>query len=120
MSIQNEIDRIKAAKADAKAALIERGVDPGDATIEEYGNKIRAIPTGVTSFKGRTGAVEPREGDYTAEQVGARPDGWVPTAAEIGESSGTDYGTYRPRGSTIQTSVPSSIPNGCFVAVVSV
>ena len=71
MSIQSEIDRIKAGKADAKAALIERGVDPGDATIDEYGNQIRAIPTGVTSFNGRTGAVEPQAGDYTAEMVGA-------------------------------------------------
>lgn len=71
MSIQSEIDRIKAAKADAKAALIERGVDPGDATIDEYGDQIRAIPTGVTSFNGRTGAVEPQAGDYTAEMVGA-------------------------------------------------
>ena len=73
MSIQSEIDRIKAAKADAKAALIERGVDPGDATIDEYGNQIRAIQTGVTSFNGRTGAVKPQAGDYTAEQVGALP-----------------------------------------------
>ena len=71
MSIQSEIDRIKAGKADAKAALIERGVDPGDATIDEYGNQIRAIPTGVTSFNGRTGAVEPQAGDYTAQMVGA-------------------------------------------------
>ena len=84
MSIQSEIDRIKAAKADAKAALIERGVDPGDATIDEYGNQIRAIPTGVTSFNGRTGAVEPQAGDYTADMVGARPDTWTPTADEVG------------------------------------
>lgn len=117
MSIQSEIDRIKAAKADAKAALIERGVDPGDATIDEYGNRIRAIPTGVTSFNDRTGAVEPQAGDYTADMVGARPDNWVPTAAEIGESSGTDYSTYRPRGIAIMDSVPSSIPNGCIVMV---
>ena len=73
MSIQSEIDRIKAAKADAKAALIERGVDPGDATIDEYGDQIRAIPTGVTSFNGRTGAVEPQAGDYTADMIGAVP-----------------------------------------------
>ena len=84
MSIQSEIDRIKAAKADAKAALIERGVDPGDATIDEYGDQIRAIPTGVTSFNGRTGAVEPHAGDYTAQMVGARPDTWTPTADEVG------------------------------------
>lgn len=73
MSIQSEIDRIKAGKADAKAALIERGVDPGDAPIDDYGNQIRAIPTGVTSFNGRTGAVEPQEGDYTADMIGAVP-----------------------------------------------
>ena len=84
MSIQSEIDRIKAGKADAKAALIERGVDPGDATIDEYGNQIRAIPTGVTSFKGRTGAVTPQAGDYTADMVGARPDTWTPTADDVG------------------------------------
>lgn len=71
MSIQSEIDRIKAGKADAKAALIERGVDPGDAPIDEYGNQIRAIPTGVTSFNGRGGTVKPHAGDYTAEMVGA-------------------------------------------------
>lgn len=29
--------------------------------------------TGVTSFKGRTGAVTPQAGDYTAQQVGALP-----------------------------------------------
>lgn len=71
MSIQSEIDRIKAGKADAKAALIERGVDPRDAPIDEYGNQIRAIPTGVTSFNGRGGTVKPQAGDYTSEMVGA-------------------------------------------------
>ena len=80
MSIQSEIDRIKAGKADAKAALIERGVDPGDAPIDDYGNQIRAIPTGVTSFNGRTGAVEPQAGDYTAKMVGADPAGSAASA----------------------------------------
>lgn len=66
-------------------------------------------PTGVTSFKSRTGAVVPQTGDYTAdmvgavpttrkvnnkqlnaditldaEDVGARPDTWTPTAAQVG------------------------------------
>ena len=40
--------------------------------------------TGVTSFKGRTGAVTPQEGDYTADMVGARPDTWTPSAADVG------------------------------------
>lgn len=40
--------------------------------------------TGVTSFNGRTGAVTPQSGDYTAAQVGARPSTWTPTAGDIG------------------------------------
>lgn len=39
---------------------------------------------GVTSFKDRSGAVQPLAGDYTAEMVGARPDTWFPTAAQVG------------------------------------
>ncbi len=42
---------------------------------------------GVSSFKGRTGAVQPASGDYTAEMVGARPDTWMPTAEEVGAVS---------------------------------
>lgn len=40
--------------------------------------------TGVTTFNGRTGAVTPQEGDYTAGMVGARPDTWTPSAADVG------------------------------------
>ncbi len=39
---------------------------------------------GVTSFNGRTGEVTPQNGDYTAEQVGARPLTWTPTAVDVG------------------------------------
>lgn len=39
---------------------------------------------GVTSFNGRSGAVAPLEGDYTASMVGARPDSWTPSAADVG------------------------------------
>lgn len=131
MSIQSEIDRIKAAKADAKAALIERGVDPGDATIDEYGDQIRAIPTGVTSFNGRTGAVEPQAGDYTAQMVGAAPTshnhntsainaGTFPIArggTGVSAMAGTDYSTNRPRGIILQASEPGTVANGCLVGV---
>ena len=131
MSIQSEIDRIKAGKADAKAALIERGVDPGDAPIDDYGNQIRAIPTGVTSFNGRTGAVEPQEGDYTAQMVGAAPTshnhnasainaGTFPIArggTGVSAMAGTDYSTNRPRGIILQSSEPSTVANGCLVGV---
>lgn len=80
----------------------------------------------------------------TAQQVGARPDSWTPTASEVGAApashthpvgqvtgtlpiakggtgvssmTGTDYATNRPRGMVIQSSVPSSVPNGCIVGV---
>lgn len=39
---------------------------------------------GVASFNGRSGAVQPLAGDYTAEMVGARPATWIPTADEVG------------------------------------
>lgn len=42
---------------------------------------------GVDSFHGRTGAVVPAAGDYTADMVGARPSDWVPTAAEVGAAT---------------------------------
>lgn len=43
--------------------------------FDEDGNAVpQAAPnTGVTSFKGRTGAVTPQSGDYTASDVGAVP-----------------------------------------------
>lgn len=42
---------------------------------------------GVASFNGRTGAVTPQNGDYTAAMVGARADTWTPTASEVGAVS---------------------------------
>jgi len=49
----------------------------------------------VASFNGRTGAVVPKAGDYTAAQVGARPDTWIPTAAEVGAVSSTSVITIQ-------------------------
>lgn len=43
-----------------------------------------AIGTGVMSFNGRVGVVEPESGDYTAAMVGARSSTWMPTAAQVG------------------------------------
>lgn len=42
---------------------------------------------GVTSFNGRSGAVTPASGDYTAAMVGARASDWMPTAADVGAAS---------------------------------
>lgn len=39
---------------------------------------------GVTSFNGRSGAVAPQAGDYTAAMVGARPSTWTPSAEDVG------------------------------------
>lgn len=52
--------------------------DEGDAVA------MPAPDTGVTTFNGRTGAVTPQAGDYTAAMVGARGDDWTPTAADVG------------------------------------
>lgn len=52
--------------------------------------------TGVTSFKGRTGAVTPQEGDYTAAQVGARPDTWTPKTEDIGAVPATREVNQKP------------------------
>ena len=41
----------------------------------------------MASFNGRAGAVTPQTGDYTAAMVGARPNTWTPTAAEVGAVS---------------------------------
>ena len=43
-----------------------------------------APDTGVTTFNGRTGAVSPQTGDYTADMVGARPNTWTPSAEDVG------------------------------------
>lgn len=45
---------------------------------------------GVSSFNGRDGAVTPQAGDYTAAMVGARPDTWMPTAADVGAATPED------------------------------
>ena len=46
----------------------------------------------MTTFNGRSGAVVPAEGDYTAEMVGARPESWIPSAADTGAVPITEKG----------------------------
>lgn len=46
---------------------------------------------GVTSFNGRTGAVTPQSGDYTAAMVGARADTWTPSASDVGATPQITY-----------------------------
>lgn len=51
--------------------------------------------SGVASFNGRTGTVMPQAGDYTAGMVGARPDTWTPTAADVGAVTGQGVQTIQ-------------------------
>lgn len=70
---------------DAPSGLPDGGTDGQILTKTADGVAWEDAPdTGVTSFKGRTGAVTPQEGDYTADMVGARPDTWTPSAADVG------------------------------------
>lgn len=54
--------------------------------FDDNGNAVAqtAPDTGVVTFNGRTGTVTPQTGDYTADMVGARPDTWTPSAADVG------------------------------------
>lgn len=68
--------------------------DVGAATMEQVEeaiqNAIGDITSLVSSFNGRTGDVNPAVGDYTAAMVGARPDTWMPTAADVGAATNAD------------------------------
>lgn len=65
-----------------------------------------APDTGVSTFNGRTGAVTPQAGDYTAAMVGARPDTWTPTASDVGAATPADVNAAKPilRTATLTTS----------------
>lgn len=59
MSIGNEVDRLRSAKAALRAAIEEKGVSvPESSTIDSYAEYVAAIPNGVTSVNGQTGDVE--------------------------------------------------------------
>lgn len=60
--------------------------------FDSEGNAIPQAVGGVTTFNGRSGAVVPAEGDYTAEMVGARPESWIPSAADTGAVPITEKG----------------------------
>ena len=62
--------------------------------FDSSGNPIAqtAPDTGVVTFNGRSGAVTPQTGDYTADMVGARPNTWTPTASEVGAIPATEKG----------------------------
>lgn len=71
-------------------------------TKTEAGQEWQNPPdTGVTTFNGRTGAVTPQAGDYTAEMVGARPSTWTPTASDVGAVPTTRTINSKPLSSNV-------------------
>lgn len=64
--------------------------------------------SGVSSFNGRDGAVTPRKGDYTAEDVGALPDTTtIPTkTSELNNDS--NFVTTTQMNTAIQTAILDS------------
>lgn len=188
-------DAESGAKKSESWAVGGTGTRPGEDTnnAKYWAGVAQGAACGVViTFNGRSGAVTPQKGDYTAEMVGARPDNWMPTAQEVGARpdnwtptaqdvgadpsgsaaavqknldthagnknnphgvtasqvgaaptqhnhnasaitegtlpiarggtgvstmTGTDYGTYRPRGIVLQATEPDSVPNGCIVGV---
>ena len=76
-----------------------------------------APESGVTSFNGRTGAVTPQTGDYTAEMVGARADTWTPSAEDVGARPDTWTPTASDVGAVPTTRTINSKPLSSNVAL---
>lgn len=82
-----------------------------------------APATGVTSFKGRTGAVTPSDGDYTASQVGA-----VPTSRKVNSKaltaditlSASDVGALPTTGGSMTGTISFDVPETSEDAFVKV
>lgn len=106
--LTNMVDkRDKAVTKDLSPASDEKWMTPymTDKMISDASSKFSA---GVQSFKGRTGAVTPADGDYTATQVGALPITGGELTGELRVGSGdnpvrhTVYGILTAM-STLQT-----------------
>ena len=83
----SELNETKADKITGKQGQIVGFNADGQLVAQD------APETGVTSFKGRKGEVVPQSGDYTAAQVGARPNTWTPTASDVGAAPAS-HGTH--------------------------
>ena len=67
-TIADKTSALANTKADIKAALQEQGQQVSD-VFSTYGDAIRAIAPGVSSFNGRTGEVTPGSDDYSAGMI---------------------------------------------------
>lgn len=87
---KSQADALLVSKADKANVLTKDNSTPFTPTedyqpaTKAYADSIAAEAGAVTSVFGRAGAVVAQAGDYTAGMVGARPDTWLPTAADIG------------------------------------
>lgn len=68
-------------------------VDSGAANKRYVDSAVSGITSGVTSFNGRTGAVTPQSGDYTAAQVGALPIGGGTLTGDLRIKGSGNFGT---------------------------
>ena len=73
------------------------------------GQTLSAAAGAVSSVFGRAGDVTAQAGDYTAAQVGARPDSWMPSAADVGAVDGATG-----QGSAVRISNRNLLDNGDF------
>lgn len=67
-TIADKTAALASTKADIKSALQEQGQRVND-VFSTYGDAIRSIAPGVSSFNGRTGNVIPESDDYSASMI---------------------------------------------------
>lgn len=78
------------------------------------GQALSAAAGAVSSVFGRAGEVTAQAGDYTAAQVGARPDSWMPSAADVGAVDGATG-----QGSAVRISNRNLLDNWYFASPVN-
>ena len=79
------------------------------AAVRAYIDTVALNAGAVSSVFGRAGDVTAQAGDYTAAQVGARPDSWMPAAADVGAVDGATG-----QGSAVRISNRNLLDNGDF------
>lgn len=84
------------------------------AAVRAYIDTVVLNAGAVSSVFGRAGEVTAQAGDYTAAQVGARPDSWMPSAADVGAVDGATG-----QGSAVRISNRNLLDNWYFASPVN-